>query len=133
MIFFFSFVVQIMCYLGAMQWIIMKLGWILQSIMGTTLCESLSAAANPFIGMVILLHCLNSNSFIFSHNISNLDLKLLIYFVFQSESPLMIKPYINKLTSSELHAVLSSGFSTVSGLSHTFHKYKSLTALNSNL
>lgn len=82
-IFFFSFIVQIMCYLGAMQWIIMKLGGILQSIMGTTLCESLSAVANPFIGM--------------------------------SESPLMIKPYINQLTSSELHAILSSGFSTVSG------------------
>ncbi|XP_011648149.1 solute carrier family 28 member 3 [Pogonomyrmex barbatus] len=82
-IFFFSFTVQILCYLGIMQWIIMKLGWILQTIMGTTLCESLCAAANPFIGM--------------------------------SESPLMIKPYIKQLTSSELHAVLSSGFSTVSG------------------
>ncbi|XP_024877586.1 solute carrier family 28 member 3 [Temnothorax curvispinosus] len=82
-IFFFSFVVQIMCYLGIMQWIIVKLGWILQSIMGTTLCESLSAVANPFIGM--------------------------------SESPLLIKQYINQLTSSELHAILSSGFSTVSG------------------
>ncbi|XP_012522524.1 solute carrier family 28 member 3 isoform X2 [Monomorium pharaonis] len=82
-IFFFSFMVQIMCYLGALQWIIMKLGWILQSIMGTTLCESLAAVANPFIGM--------------------------------SESPLLIIPYINQLTSSELHAILGSGFSTVSG------------------
>jgi len=52
-IFFFSFAVQILSYLGAMQWIIMKLGWILQSIMGTTLCESITAAANPFIGMVV--------------------------------------------------------------------------------
>ncbi|XP_018303103.1 solute carrier family 28 member 3 isoform X2 [Mycetomoellerius zeteki] len=82
-IFFFNFMVQIMCYLGAMQWIIMKLGWIVQSIMSTTLCESFVAVANPFIGM--------------------------------SESPLLIKPYLNQLTSSELHAVLSSGFSTVSG------------------
>ncbi|XP_018369850.1 PREDICTED: solute carrier family 28 member 3 isoform X2 [Trachymyrmex cornetzi] len=82
-IFFFNFIVQIMCYLGAMQWIIMKLGWILQSIMNTTLCESFVAVANPFIGM--------------------------------SESPLLIKPYLNQLTSSELHAVISSGFSTVSG------------------
>jgi len=39
------------------------------------------------------------------------------WLVFQSESPLLIKPYINQLTSSELHAILSSGFSTVSGLS----------------
>ncbi|XP_039302080.1 solute carrier family 28 member 3 isoform X2 [Solenopsis invicta] len=82
-IYFFSFMVQIMCYLGALQWIIIKLGWILQSIMGTTLCESLCAVANPFIGM--------------------------------SESPLLIRPYIGQLTSSELHAILSSGFSTVSG------------------
>ncbi|XP_012218267.1 uncharacterized transporter YutK [Linepithema humile] len=82
-IFFFSFVVQILCYIGALQWIIMKLGWILQSIMNTTLCESIIAVANPFIGM--------------------------------SETPLLIQPYINQLTSSELHAILSSGFSTVSG------------------
>ncbi|XP_018398803.1 PREDICTED: solute carrier family 28 member 3 [Cyphomyrmex costatus] len=82
-IFFFNFMVQIMCYIGAMQWIIMKLGWVLQTIMGTSLCESFVAVANPFIGM--------------------------------SESPLLIKPYLNQLTSSEMHAVLSSGFSTVSG------------------
>ncbi|XP_072760726.1 solute carrier family 28 member 3 isoform X2 [Anoplolepis gracilipes] len=82
-IFFFSFAVQVMSYIGAMQWIIMKLGWFLQSIMGTTMIESLSAVANPFIGM--------------------------------SESPLLFKPYINQLTSSELHAILSSGFSTTSG------------------
>ncbi|XP_029680665.1 solute carrier family 28 member 3 isoform X1 [Formica exsecta] len=82
-IFFFSFAVNIMSYLGALQWIIMKLGWILQSIMNTTLCESISATANPFIGM--------------------------------SESPLLIRPYINELTSSELHAILCSGFSTISG------------------
>ncbi|XP_011058872.1 PREDICTED: solute carrier family 28 member 3 isoform X2 [Acromyrmex echinatior] len=42
-IFFFNFMVQIMCYLGAMQWIIMKLGWVLQSIMSTTLCTVLAA------------------------------------------------------------------------------------------
>lgn len=61
----------------------MKLGWILQRIMGTTLCESLSAVANPFIGM--------------------------------SESPLLITPYIDQLTLSELHAILGSGFSTIAG------------------
>ncbi|EFN78482.1 sodium/nucleoside cotransporter 1 isoform X2 [Harpegnathos saltator] len=82
-IFFFSFIVQVLSYLGAMQWIILKLGWILQRVMGTTLCESICAVANPFIGM--------------------------------SESPLLIAPYLNKLTSSEIHAIICSGFSTVSG------------------
>lgn len=37
------------------------------------------------------------------------------YIYFQTESPLMIKPYLNKLTASELHAIMSSGLSTVSG------------------
>ncbi|XP_014477508.1 PREDICTED: solute carrier family 28 member 3 [Dinoponera quadriceps] len=82
-IFFFSFIVQVLSYVGAMQWFILKLGWVLQRIMDTTLCESISAVANPFIGM--------------------------------SESPLLIKPYLSKLTSSELHAIMCSGYSTVSG------------------
>lgn len=35
--------------------------------------------------------------------------------VFQTESPLLIKPYLNKLTASELHTVMCSGFASVSG------------------
>lgn len=81
--FFFSMFLSILYYLGTMQWILLKLGWILQSIIGTTVCESITAAANIFLGM--------------------------------TESPLMIKPYIKHLTESELHAVITSGFSTVSG------------------
>lgn len=50
-IFFFSFCISILYYLGAMQWIVIKLGWILQSILGTTVCESVIAAANIFLGM----------------------------------------------------------------------------------
>ncbi|KAG7209814.1 hypothetical protein KM043_011428 [Ampulex compressa] len=82
-IFYFSFIIQILYYLGVMQWVLLKLGWALQKLMGTTLCESVNCAANTFVGM--------------------------------SESPLIIKPYINKLTSSELHAIMLSGFATVSG------------------
>lgn len=82
-IFFFSLCVSVSYYLGAMQWILFKLGWVLQSILGTTICESVNAAGNIFLG--------------------------------QTESPLVIKPYINVLTHSELHAVMVSGFSTVSG------------------
>ncbi|XP_062541268.1 uncharacterized transporter YutK isoform X2 [Armigeres subalbatus] len=50
-IYFFSFFISILYYLGAMQWVVLKLGWILQSILGTTVCESVIAAANIFLGM----------------------------------------------------------------------------------
>ncbi|XP_058831562.1 sodium/nucleoside cotransporter 1 [Topomyia yanbarensis] len=82
-IYFFSFCISILYYLGAMQWVVLKLGWILQSILGTTVCESVISAANMFLGM--------------------------------SESPLLIRPYIKDLTHSEIHAIMASGFATVSG------------------
>lgn len=82
-IFFFSLCISMLYYLEAMQWILFKLGWILQSILGTTVCESVNAAGNIFLGM--------------------------------SEGPLIIKPYIKSLTESEFHAIMVSGFATVSG------------------
>ena len=36
-------------------------------------------------------------------------------FVGQTEAPLMIKPFIEKMTVSELHAVMTAGFATVAG------------------
>jgi CNT family concentrative nucleoside transporter len=36
-------------------------------------------------------------------------------FVGQSEAPLMIKPYVQTLTQSELHAVMAGGFATIAG------------------
>lgn len=50
-IFFFSFMVSILYYYGAMQWVIKKMGCVLQMILGTTLIESVSVAANIFLGM----------------------------------------------------------------------------------
>lgn len=50
-IFFFSLCISVLYYLGTMQWVLFKLGWILQSIMGTTVCESVNAAGNIFLGM----------------------------------------------------------------------------------
>jgi hypothetical protein len=52
-IFFLSFVVQILYYYGIMQWVVIKLGWLIQVSMGTTVCESANAAASVFLGMVI--------------------------------------------------------------------------------
>lgn len=82
-IFFLSFMVQILYYCGAMQWILLKLGWLLQKSMGTTVCESVNAAASIFLGM--------------------------------SETPLLFKPLLKDLTRSEMHAVMTAGFATVSG------------------
>jgi len=53
-IFFLSFIVQILYYYGAMQWVVLNVGWLLQKSMGTTVCESVNAAASIFIGMVII-------------------------------------------------------------------------------
>uniref|UniRef100_A0A1L8DEH6 Sodium/nucleoside cotransporter n=2 Tax=Nyssomyia neivai TaxID=330878 RepID=A0A1L8DEH6_9DIPT len=82
-IFFFSFMISILYYLGVMQFVVLKLGWLLQVCLGTTVCESVNAAGNIFLG--------------------------------QSESPLLIRPYLKKLTYSEMHSIMTSGFATVSG------------------
>ncbi|XP_072025646.1 solute carrier family 28 member 3-like [Amphiura filiformis] len=36
-------------------------------------------------------------------------------FVGQTEAPLMIRPYLSRLTKSELHAVMAGGFATITG------------------
>ena len=50
-VFFFSLCISVLYYFEVMQWVLMKLGWILQSILGTTVCESVNAAGNIFLGM----------------------------------------------------------------------------------
>jgi nucleoside permease NupC len=46
--------------------------------------------------------------------------------LFQSEAPLLIKPYLENMTESELHAVMTSGFACVAG--STFAAYISFGA-----
>nr|XP_031832715.1 solute carrier family 28 member 3-like [Nomia melanderi] len=82
-IYYFSFIIQTLFHLGVMQWIIVNIGRILQSLLGTSICESMSCSANIFVGM--------------------------------TESPLILKPYMKKLTTSEFHTLMASGFATVSG------------------
>jgi CNT family concentrative nucleoside transporter len=55
----------------------------MQKTLGTSGAESLSAAANIFVG--------------------------------QTEAPLLIKPYIQKMTKSEIMAVMVGGFATIAG------------------
>uniref|UniRef100_A0A8C3BGC2 Sodium/nucleoside cotransporter n=1 Tax=Cairina moschata TaxID=8855 RepID=A0A8C3BGC2_CAIMO len=80
---FFSCVTSILYYLGAMQWLILKISWLLQFSMGTTPTETLSVAGNIFVG--------------------------------QTEAPLLIRPYLPDMTYSEIHAVMTGGFSTIAG------------------
>merc|ERR1719234_1150107 len=36
-------------------------------------------------------------------------------FLGQTEAPLLIKPYLAKMTKSEIHAVMTGGFATIAG------------------
>ncbi|XP_064295618.1 solute carrier family 28 member 3 [Phalacrocorax carbo] len=80
---FFSTVMSMLYHIGFMQWLVGKVGWIMQILMGTTPVESLVAAGNIFVG--------------------------------QTESPLLVRPYLPYITKSELHAVMTAGFSTIAG------------------
>ncbi|XP_068279027.1 solute carrier family 28 member 3 [Nyctibius grandis] len=80
---FFSTVMSMLYHVGFMQWLVGKVGWIMQIFMGTTPVESLVAAGNIFVG--------------------------------QTESPLLVRPYLPYITKSELHAVMTAGFSTIAG------------------
>lgn len=80
---FFASLMGVLYYLGVMQFIIKIFGGLLQKALGTSRTESMSAAANVFVG--------------------------------QTEAPLVVKPYINKMTHSELFAVMSGGLASIAG------------------
>ncbi|PIA19516.1 hypothetical protein COEREDRAFT_36649 [Coemansia reversa NRRL 1564] len=80
---FFAAFVQMMNYLGAVQWLLQNLGRVVQKIMDTSGAESLVVAAAPFLGQI--------------------------------ENALLVKDYLEHMTSSELHACMTAGFATVSG------------------
>lgn len=80
---FFSSLVAVLYYLGIMQLFIKVVGGGLQKLLGTSKKESMSAAANIFVG--------------------------------QTEAPLVIGPYINSLSRSELFAVMCGGLASIAG------------------
>ena len=82
-IIFFSALMAVLYHLGVMQLLVKGMGWVMYRTMGTSGAESLSAAANIFVG--------------------------------QTEAPLVIKPYVNDMTMSELNAIMTGGFATVAG------------------
>ncbi len=80
---FFSALISVLYYLGVMQWVIKILGGALQKALGTSRAESMSAAANIFVG--------------------------------QTEAPLVVRPFVPKMTQSELFAVMCGGLASVAG------------------
>lgn len=82
-IIFFSSLISILYYLGIMQWFINIIGGALAKLLGTSKTESLSAAANIFVG--------------------------------HTEAPLVVKPFLKKMTESELFAIMVGGMGSVSG------------------
>lgn len=83
MIIFFSSLIAVLYHLKVMAMVIKVMGGALKKMLGTSRTESLSAAANIFVG--------------------------------QTEAPLVVKPYIARMTSSELFAVMVGGLASVAG------------------
>ncbi|MCG3724990.1 NupC/NupG family nucleoside CNT transporter [Vibrio cincinnatiensis] len=80
---FFSALISVLYYIGVMQWVIRILGGGLQKALGTSRAESMSAAANIFVG--------------------------------QTEAPLVVRPFVPKMTQSELFAVMCGGLASIAG------------------
>ena len=82
-IIFFAALMSVLYHLNIMQIIIKVFGGGLQKMLGTSRTESMSAAANIFVG--------------------------------QTEAPLVVKPYIETMTRSELFAIMAGGLASVAG------------------
>ncbi|MFQ1015340.1 NupC/NupG family nucleoside CNT transporter [Avibacterium paragallinarum] len=80
---FFSALISVLYYIGIMQWVIKIIGGGLQKALGTSKAESMSAAANIFVG--------------------------------QTEAPLVVKPFISRMTESELFTVMVGGTASIAG------------------
>ena len=52
-IYFFSFMVNILFHYGIVQWFTLKIGWILKITIGTSVVESMNAASNIFLGQAM--------------------------------------------------------------------------------
>jgi CNT family concentrative nucleoside transporter len=80
---FFAALMSLLYHLGLMQKVVAGIAWVMRRTMGTSGSETLSAAANIFVG--------------------------------QTEAPLVVKPFVETMTKSELHAVMAGGFATIAG------------------
>jgi CNT family concentrative nucleoside transporter len=82
-IIFFASLMSVLYHIGFMQKIVSGMAWVMQKALGVSGSESLSVAANVFIG--------------------------------QTEAPLVVRPYIAKMTESELFTMMVGGMATIAG------------------
>jgi CNT family concentrative nucleoside transporter len=80
---FFSSLMGVLYHLGIMQRLVLLLARGMKRIMGVSGSESLSVAANVFIG--------------------------------QTEAPLVVRPYIARMTRAELMVLMTGGMATIAG------------------
>jgi concentrative nucleoside transporter, CNT family len=78
-----SCVSSVLYHWGLLQRVVRAFAWVMRRAMGTSGSETLSAAANIFMG--------------------------------QTEAPLLIKPYIARMTRSELQCMMVGGMATIAG------------------
>ncbi len=81
-IIFFSAFMAVLYQIGMMQWVVWAMAWIMRVTLRTSGPETLSSAANVFVG--------------------------------HTEAPLVIKPYLLRMTRSELFALMTGGFANIS-------------------
>ena len=82
-IIFVSAFFTLLYYLGVLQFVVAMMARVMMRLMRTSGAETLSAAANVFMG--------------------------------HTEAPIIVRPYIDRMTQSELLAVMTGGLSTISG------------------
>jgi CNT family concentrative nucleoside transporter len=82
-IIFFAALMSVLYHLGLMQKVVQAMAWIMLKIMRISGSESLSVAANVFVG--------------------------------QTEAPLVVRPYIARMTESELFTMMVGGMATIAG------------------
>lgn len=80
---FFSALTSLFYYLGILQKVVYAIAWIMNKTMRLSGSESLSVAANIFVG--------------------------------QTEAPLVVKPYIEKMSRSEVMSLMVGGMATIAG------------------
>ena len=82
-IIFFASLMSVLYHIGIMQKIVQAMAWVMFKVMRISGSESLSVAANVFVG--------------------------------QTEAPLVVRPYIARMTQSELLTMMVGGMATIAG------------------
>jgi CNT family concentrative nucleoside transporter len=82
-IIFFASLMSVLYHVGFMQKVVQGMAWVMFKVMRISGSESLSVAANVFVG--------------------------------QTEAPLVVRPYIARMTQSELLTMMVGGMATIAG------------------